>query len=270
MQSIKDLRLEELDSRIVQQVQSAKEVLQNNPKYALEITLSILERYPGVVEIRQILREAQEKVHGPQKKSLAQSLAGSAVSIRLQHSKSKPADQRLQLAEEVLSKNPYSLQAHQFLADAAKDANLIATEIFAYQNKVKLNSELKDYLSLIQLLVAADRGKEGLEVGHQALKHHAGNMELEDLVRKASVDQTMQKGHWESGGDFRGKLAELSDDADPETLTEQEQLAQKRTQLKEDPSKIEGWIELIDQYRNAGNFKEALKCCSGGFKGRKG
>jgi predicted Zn-dependent protease len=171
--------------------------------YVLGVTAQILKTAPGCLAIRRLQRSAQLRRGRP-------GLVGkvvAAAAVFLWRAGSSDPGKALVRAEQLLARAPTSIPALQLLADAAARLDLPETAAFALAAIRELAPE--DHANLLALgdaWLAAGRPAEALRVAEHVLAAKPVDAGALDLLRKASVAQTVEQGNWESPESFRGKL----------------------------------------------------------------
>ncbi len=113
----------------------------------------------------------------------------------------------LEAAEKALAGNPTSAPALKLLAESALALGWPETAAFAYEAIRELAPD--DHANLLALgegLLAAGKPAEALRLADAVLRVHPVDGGAQNLMRKASVAQTLTQGNWESTGSFREKL----------------------------------------------------------------
>lgn len=267
-------KLKDLDPRLVKQVDNAQKTLERNPSYAIDICMGILQRHPGCLEVRQILRKAQQKVSGGKTSGLGRlikSVTAAPFSVKATSLLKKDPQQAMEAAEKMITSQYDNVSAHKMVGQAAEALGLMETAVFAYQCAYDIEpSNVETALTLGDLLIKVGRNKDAVRIGDILMQDNPGNEGAQDLIRRASVAESMARGRWEEEGGFREKLAdekksiELEQAArvvnDEDTL---EQLTQKAIErLEKEPDNINLYREIVRNYRNMGKFEKALEYLS--------
>lgn len=267
---IEEITLNDIDPRLRKQVENARKNVAKNPAYVVEVCMGILQRHPGCLDVRKVLRDAQRRINGGKSALVTQmkNLSVLPMAIKLGTELKKDARAALISAEKVISQAPDSKVGHQTLGKASEVLSMKETAVFAYeciyQIDPKDNANNEAYGTA---LIEAGDPQEAVKLGDKILRENPANEAGQDLVRRASVALSMQKGKWEEEGGFRDKLAneaeaiELEQAArvvnDAETV---EKLAQKNLeQLEKEPENLNLYREIISGYRSISNFDKALE-----------
>lgn len=266
-----EITLNDLDPRLNKQIENAeKAIVGGNPSYAMQICLGILQRNPGCTDVRRIMRKAQRKLAATQSK-------GSAFFVNLAHLpavmkaaklvKKDPAA-ALEAAEKVLNENPDNVKALEVVAQAATALEFPNAAVGAYETLRAIKpDDMNIVLALGYALVAAGRGQDAVKCGDIILQKSPGSGEAQDLVRKASVAVTMDKGKWNEEGDYRSKLANANQavalEQESRVVNDADTLAKLIEELKikvaKEPDNINHWREMAHHYRALERYDEALE-----------
>tara|TARA_R100000027_G_scaffold8954_1_gene6455 strand:- start:13536 stop:15032 length:1497 start_codon:yes stop_codon:yes gene_type:complete len=263
-----DQPLTELDPRIRKQVEKARNSIKSgSAAFAIEICMGLVEKYPGCVEAREVLRQAQKAAKGTKKKSFLSGLASKPLSkmggVTL---KKDPAKAMIQ-AEKILKDDPQSIDAQKLLGEAAILKELPHTAVFAYEGAFEQDpNNLETAKKLAALYLEAGRIAECIRVCDKIIREHPGDGDAQDIVKKASVAQSMQQGKWEDEGDFRSKLknkaeAENLEQASRSTTSEEslEQLINDAyARIQEEPENLSNYKQISTYYHRSGDYESAI------------
>lgn len=266
---IEEITLNDLDPRLRKQVENARKNLSKNPNYAVEVCVGILQRHPGCIEVRKVLRDAQRRINGGKNvvTSKLKTLSALPQILKLGAEVKKDPQAALISAEKIITQAPDAKGAHQALAKAAEALGMKETVVFGYQCIHEIDpKDNANNDALGTALIEAGDPQAAVQLGDRILRDNPANEAGQDLVRRASVALSMQKGKWEQEGGFRDKLAN-EDEAieleqasrvvnDAETV---EKLAQKNLELLEkEPENLNLYREIISGYRAIAEYGKAL------------
>ncbi len=251
-----DTPLKDLDPRVRKQVEKAVGFLrQGNPGQAIDICSGLLVKFPGAVEVRKVLREAQRSASAGKKKSL---FSGMSLFKAQKMVRSKDPADAIVAAEKELNSNPASVDALASIADAALKLNLPHTAVHARECIRDINSS--DVENLKKLSAAYLEAKDitaAIQTADKALALAPGDGDAQELVKRASVMQSLDQGKWEEEGDFRSKLK------DADEAVRLEQLHRSRTDEKglsdliaESIAAIEAQPENVNLYKKLASYYE--------------
>ncbi|MBC2601686.1 tetratricopeptide repeat protein [Puniceicoccus vermicola] len=263
-----DQPLTELDPRIRKQVEKARNsVKTGSAAFAIEICMGLVEKYPGCVEAREVLHSAHRAAKSGKKKSFLSGLTSKPLSkIGGVTLKKDPAKAMIQ-AEKILKDDPDSVDALRLLGDGAALKDLPHTAVFAYEGAYeKDTSNLDVAKKLADLYLKVDRPNDCIRVCERIIREHPGDGEAQDIVKRASVAQSMEKGKWEEEGDFRSKLknkaeAENLEQASRSTTTEEnlEKLIQDTYEkIQAEPENLTNYKQISTYYHRAGDYESAI------------
>lgn len=263
-----DQPLTELDPRIRKQVEKARSSIKSgSASFAIEICMGLVEKYPGCVEAREVLRQAQRTAKGSKKKSFLSGLASKPLSkISGVTLKKDPAKAMVQ-AEKILKDDPDSVDALKLLGDAAILKELPHTAVFAYEGAYEQDpSNLETAKKLAGLYLEAKRIKDCIRICDQIIREHPGDGDAQDIVKKASVAQSMEQGKWEEEGDFRSKLkdkteAENLEQASRSTTSEdslEKLIHDAYARIQEEPENLSNYKQISNYYHRSGDYESAI------------
>lgn len=270
---MKEVALDSLDPREQKQVQNANKAISKNPVYAIDILSNIIQRHPGCLEVRRNLRQAQQRA--TQSKSgglsgLMSKVSGLGMSLRAPKVDKEPV-KALEAAEEMLRANPGNIAAHQLLGEAAKTLELNETAAFAYEEIYRIEPKnAANVKELMEAYISIGKNEDAIRIGEVAYRANPNDDVIESLVKKASVEQTVDKGRWEEEKSFRDKLK------DEDEAQKLEQASRAKTgeaglrsliedalqAVEAEPDNINLYRDLASNYRKLGEFENALEWIS--------
>lgn len=258
---MKEVALESLDPRLQKQVQNASKAISKNPVYAVDILSNIIQRHPGCLEVRRDLCKAQQRA--TQNKSgglsgLMSKVSGFGRSFRAPKVEKDP-QKALEAAEEMLCSNPGNIAAHELLGEAAQALELNETAAFAYEEIYRIEpANTENVKALMEAYILIGKNEEAIRIGEAAYRAKPNDDGIQMLVKKASVEQTVDKGRWNEDESFRDKLK----DEDEAQKLEQASRAKTgdaglRSLIKDALEAVEAESENINLYRDiASNYRK--------------
>ncbi|MGJ3242947.1 MAG: tetratricopeptide repeat protein [Opitutales bacterium] len=263
--------LSELDPRLQKQVTNASKAIdRGNPGYAIPICMDILKRHPGCVEVRKVLRKAQQRAAGDgggMKKIMAK-VTTAPFMLRGGSMAKKNPEKLIEASENLITQDPKNTIAHRLLGSAAEELGLWQTAAFAYETIREQEPDNPDNLkSLARAYIEDGRGKEAVTICERILRDNPGDGEGQELVKRASVAVSMERGSWEKEGDFREKL---KDEAE---ATELEQASRAKTdeaglkdlikraevKIADNPEDVNPYRDIAGYYKRLGDLESALE-----------
>ncbi|MEC8649385.1 MAG: tetratricopeptide repeat protein [Verrucomicrobiota bacterium] len=262
---MQETALQDLDPRLQQQIENARKAVSKNPVYAIDILMNIMERHTGCLEARKILRQTQKRANKGNSGGLSKLLSKFSIGG------SKPAKdpvKAIQTAESLLNSNPNNVAAHKQLAINAEALELFGTAAFAYEEIYRLeSSNLANIKSLMEMYIKLEKNEDAIRLGEIAYRDDPSDDEIQHLVKKASVAQTVEKGNWDKDDDFRQKLK------DEDEALKLEQAGRAKTgesglrsmidddlvAVSEEPGNLNIYRNLAANYRKLGEFDNALQ-----------
>ncbi|HVS52747.1 MAG TPA: tetratricopeptide repeat protein [Opitutaceae bacterium] len=257
-----------LDPRQQKLVDNARVALdRGNLDYALEVTSQILKTQPGCLPVRRLqraaqLRQAREKGGG----FLAKMASGFSTAPFFFGGKKEPAKQ-LETAEALLARDPNNVAALKLLAEAARGLGLSETAAFALAAVRELEpGDRGNLLALGEAWLAAAKPDEALKIADELLRLRPTDAEAQDLMRKASVAQTVAKTGWENQATYRDKLR---DEAQAVSLEQagkvvtadamtQRLLDEALARVAKEPNNLNHYRSVANAYRQLGRLDDAL------------
>lgn len=271
-----DTSISTLDKRLHQQLEKARASIgQGNPKYAIDFANALLKKHPGCLEVRQTLRDAQRALSAGKKNILSGLLSSMPLAKIGEMTTRKNPAKGLERAEKLLTQDPGNVQGHKLLGISATALELHHTAVFAYECIRQINpKDVENLKSLARAYLAVDDATEAVKICDQALKLAPGDGELQEIVKKASVSQSMKKGRWEEEGDFRGKLKDESESVKLEqqsraTTSEeslQDLIRDTEKKIESEPDNLNHYRQLARYHYQLKHFEEAIAAIQAGRK----
>ncbi len=264
---MEEISLKDLDPRLQKQVENARKAADKNPTYAVDILMNILSRNPGCLEAREILRQAQKRVTKGSKSGGGFGKLLSKFGLGGGSKAAKDPVEGMQAAEELLKANPANVAAHKQLGSNAEALELWGTAAFAYEEIYRLEpSNGENTKALMKAYIAIGKNEEAIRIGEVAYRANPADDQIQALVKKASVQQTVEKGKWEEDKSFRDKLKDEDEalklehasraktgEAGLRTLIEDALVA-----VEKEPGNLNLYRDLAANYRKLGEFDNSL------------
>lgn len=266
---MKEVQIKDLESRLQKHADKASKLINKDPSYAANILSNIVKANPNCAEARRTLRVAQSKSTGTKKSG---GLGGMFAKLSFggvnESAIRKSPEKSLETAEEQINANYSNTTAHKTFALAAKELGLVETALIGFECLFNLDQTNADNGKLLlREYLAAKKAEQAISVGDIILKNNPSDDEAQDLIKKASVQQTVDKGKWEEEKSFRDKLK----DGDEAQRLEQSGRAQTgeeglRSLIEEalkkteaEPENINVLKDLVNCYRKLEDFDSALE-----------
>lgn len=267
---ISEIALKDLDPRLRKHYENAEKNLARNPAFTVDLCMGVLQKQPGAVEFRALLRQAQMRIAGTKTGGLGKfmkSVSRAPFAMKGSSQLKKAPEAALQTAEKMIGDDPHSVAGYKLLGEAAMALGMKRTAVLAYEGAREADpASLEIGVALGNAYIESGQPKEAIRVGDELLRDHSGNEQAADLVRRASVAQTMDKGKWEEEGDFRDKLA------DEEKAIELEQAARvakdedslralvtrATAEIEKSPEDIKIYRQLINAHKSLHEYQIAL------------
>ncbi|MGJ8653217.1 MAG: tetratricopeptide repeat protein [Opitutaceae bacterium] len=267
---MEEVALNTLDARLQKQVENARKAVDKNPTYAIDILANIVARNPNCLEVRRVLRQAQQRAKQGKTKGFGKFLSkvtSMPFSMSSDSKIKKDPTKAMVSAEQLLASDPYNPIGHRTLGAAAEALELHETAAFAYEELTKIDANDGEAIkSLMLAYIALGRNEDAIRVGDAAYRKNPADDELQGLIKKASVEQSINKGKWEDDKGFRDKLK------DEEESNKLEQAGRAKTgdeglramikdtleAVEEQPDNMNHYRELANNYRKLSDFDNAL------------
>jgi len=268
---MEEVALKDLDNRLQKQIENARKAVTKNPTYAVDILMNIVARNPGCLEARQLLRQAQVAATKGQSKGLGglfKKVTSVPFALKGDSLVKKDPAKALEAAEEMLKSDPASAAGNKLLGAGAEALELHGTAAFAYETLVKADPNNTEYVkSLMSAYIGMGRNEDAIRVGDGAYRKNPSDDEIQSLIKKASVQQTMDKGKWEEDKSFRDKLKD-EDEAQKLELAARAQtgeaglramIEEATAAVAEEPGNMNHYRDLASHYRKLGEHDNALE-----------
>ncbi|MEC8219448.1 MAG: tetratricopeptide repeat protein, partial [Verrucomicrobiota bacterium] len=180
----------------------------------------------------------------------------------------KDPQKAMESAEQMLNANLENVTAFEVLGSASEELGLYSTAVFAYEAVRKLEpTNFENIKSLMAVHIKTGNCEEAIRIGDAAYRANPSDDEVQALIKKASVEQTMKKGKWEEDKSFRDKLK----DEDESQKLEQAGRAktgesglrslieEAKRGVAETPDNMNFYREIASNYRKLGDFDSALE-----------
>lgn len=268
---MKEVSLTDLDIRLQKQIENARKVLEKNPSYAVDILSNIVNRNLGCLEARKILRLAQQSANKGKAKGLGgliSKFSSIPHSIGSESKIKKNPQKAMESAEQMLGANPENVVGHKFLAEAAVELEMYSTAVFAYESIRKIEPKNSENIkSLMSVYISTGQNEEAIRVGVVAYRANPSDGEIQELIKKASVEQTMEAGKWEEDKSFRDKLKDEDESQKLEQAGRAKTgdsglralIVEAKKGVDLEPENMNFYREIASNYRKLGDFDSALE-----------
>lgn len=258
-----------LDPRHQKLIDNARVALERgNLDYVLEVTAQVLRTAPGCLPVRRLQRVAQLRQARGKGGGFMAKMTGSlsTAPFMFAGAKKDPA-KLLESAEGLLAKDPNNVGALKLLAEAAGGLGLPETVAFALDAVRELEPENRaNLLALGEAWLTAGKPTEALKIADDILRTKPTDADAQNLMRKASVAQTVTKHSWENQSSYRDKLR---DEAQAVSLEQgakvvagdamtQRLLDEALARVTKEPLNLNHYRSVAQAYRQLGNLDEAL------------
>jgi tetratricopeptide (TPR) repeat protein len=246
-----------------------------NYDYAIDLFTQILTKEPTNYDVRKSLRAAQLRKAGGGG-GLLKKLWGDAKSSPLIAKAQIPLHagnfaEALQIAEQVLNKEPQNSAAHRIVVEAATGMELPKTAVLSLE--ILLGNSPKDRDVAIKFANSlADTGDvvRGEAILATLSREFPGDTELSQALKNISARKTMEKGGYDALAEGKGSYRDILKDADEAKKLEQENrqvkaedtaanlIKEYETRLQTEPNNLKVMRNLADLYVQKKDFARAL------------
>lgn len=268
-----EIAVTSLPLRLQKQFENARTaVARDNADYAINICLDILDQHPGCLGVRRLLRATQLKVFRGRNRLLARTRGAFAAARATMQGRPQLAREPARVlgyAERALCADPTNVTALRLLADAAVLLELGETATFALESVIEQAGENRaDLVRLADALVVAGRSPEALAVAERLLRNQPGDPQLVELVKRASVEQSIAAGRWDSNsGTYRDKLR---DEQRAVSLEQAEKIVSSAemaarlvneaiARIAQEPDNLNHYRTVVAGCQTLGRFDDALE-----------
>ncbi|MDP4880027.1 MAG: hypothetical protein NWR36_09090, partial [Opitutales bacterium] len=267
---MEEVALQDLDTRLQKQIENARKAIDKNPTYAIDILINIVGRNPNCLDARKFLRQAQQRSKQGKSKGLGKfitKMTSIPFSMGGDSKVKKDPAKAMESAEQMLGADPYNPVAHRLLGAAAEAMELSETAAFAYEELRKIEPDNSENVkALMRAYITLGKSDEAIRIGDAAYKKNPADDEIQGLIKKASVEQSINKGKWEDDKGFRDKLK------DEEEANKLEQAGRAKTgdaglrsmisevleAVADQPDNMNHYRDLASYYRKLKEFDNAL------------
>jgi tetratricopeptide (TPR) repeat protein len=257
-----------LDPRHQKLIENARIALERgNLEYVLEVTSQVLKAQPGCLPVRRLQRVAQlRQSRGKSSGFMGKALSGFSSAPFMFGGKKEPAKQ-LETAETMLAKDPNNIAALKMLAEAAGGLSLPETVAFALDAIREIEpGNRANLLALGEAWLAAGKPVEALKAADELLKDKPTDADAQNLMRKASVAQTVTKHSWDQKTSYRDKMRDEAQAVSLEQAAKvvtgdvmtQRLLDEALGRVAKEPNNLNHYRSVSQAYKQLGNLDEAL------------
>ena len=242
-----------------------------NLDYAIDTFMDLLEREPGVLEVRKVLRAAEIRKFKDGKGGafthVITSLTGFPSVLMAKASIRKNPDKAMQTAEKLLRSDPLNMQFLNLLAEAAFAADMPEVAVQALETgRDSRPDDVNALRRLGALYMANNQHHEARLVFERLMKLRPNDQEIIKRYKDSTALDTMQKGGWSDASSFRDVIR----DSDEAVRLEQEQKAVKTTKdvndlivdaeakSEREPDNVNYVRALADLYTRVDRYADAV------------
>src|SRR5688500_18437278 len=257
-----------LDPRHQKLIENARVALERgNLEYVLEVTSQVLKAQPGCLPVRKLQRVAQLRQHrGKSGGFMGKAFSGFSTAPFMFGGKKEPAKQ-LETAEAMLAIDPTSVAGLKMLAEAAGALGLPETVAFALDAVREIEPANRgNLIALGEAWLTAGKPTEALKIADDILKDKPTDADAQNLMRKASVAQTVTKQGWDQKTTYRDKLRDEAHAVSLEQSAKivtgdvmaQRLLDEALARVAKEPNNLNHYRSVSQAYRQMGSLEDAL------------
>jgi len=263
-----EIAVTSLDPRHQKLIDNARIALERGQlDYTLDACAQVLKTAPGCLPVRRLQRVAQLRDFKSKNKFMSKAMGGfSTAPFMFGGGKKEPA-KVLETAEGMLAKDPTSVPALKLLAEAAGGLGLLETVAFALDAVREIEPDNRaNLLAVGEAWIAAGKPAEALKAADAILKTKPADADAQNLMRKASIAQTVTKGNWDAQGSFRDKLRDEAQAVSLEQAAKvvtagdmaQRLVDEAKARVQAEPTNLNHYRAVAQAYRQLGRSDEAL------------
>ena len=247
-----------------------------NGDYAIALFCQVLEKEPGFLECRRLLRaEQQKKAAKSGGGFFKKMMSGAGSSPQLAKAKlslGKNPAEAMVIAEQILSGDPSSSAALRIVADAAMAMDLPLTAAFALETMVDLSP--KDKALVIEFSEQLSKTGGDTQKGERALQNllkiTGYDGDLNQALKNLSARTTMDQGGYTAGADGKSSFRDMLKNKDEAVKLEQANrivksenvtdrlIKEYEARIQTEPDNLKIKRELGKLYTEKNQFTEAL------------
>jgi tetratricopeptide (TPR) repeat protein len=247
-----------------------------NGDYAIALYCQVLDKEPGFIECRRLLRAEQQKKAGSSGGGFFKKMmsgAGSSPQIaKAKMTIGKNPAEAMSIAEQVLSSDPNSATALRIVVDAARAMDLPQTAVFALETMVKVSPKDKALVIEYSEALAESGGdtKNGERALQELMRTSGYDSDLNQALKNLSARTTMDRGGYSSAEGGKGSFRDMLRNKDEAVQLEQANrivktenvtdrlIKEYETRLQTEPDNLKITRELAKLYTEKNQFTEAL------------
>lgn len=253
----KEESLQSLDSRVLKQIKGVRRAIdQGDMDYARDVCISILERHPGCVEVRKLLRTAHKPYYTA--KGLLKWIVAARDSLCLAYAAlwlNKNPLRSLALAESVLCYNAENYAALRLLGRAAGALEFYRTAVMAYQAIQDLDpSDPVNTVALGNAHLKCDESSKAVALGQKALELDPADQAAQDLLKAASVALSLKQGSWDNKESFNAVKSQSDAFQSGMTIRERFSREKLRELIQQAEESVTARPDILDAYQKLADY----------------
>ena len=259
--------LNDLDPRVVKQVENAEKSIDKNPSYAIDVCTNILSHHPSCAAVRRVLHEAQRRKFG--KGNPVTNIIAKINGIFFAKKADKlvaqgKAAEVLSEGEKLLSVCPINTKVLKAMAEAAKSLGYTATAQELYASIAQSEpSNVKVLAELAKIYIQNKQADDAMNVCKLAMRTAPNDNDIQALFKEATVLKTIDLSTKDGGEIVKDtkNVAEMEQESrlvnDKETL--EKNVVRLKEEIAKDVENINLYRELATTLRHLERYGEAVE-----------
>lgn len=253
----------------------------DNTDYAIDLYCQVLEKEPGFLDCRRLLRAEQQKKAGKGTTGFFRKMmSGAGSSPQIAKAKmviGKNPAEAMAIAEQILNSDPASSAALRILADAAAAMDLKLTACFALETMVEVSPKDKALVIEYAEMLSQSGGdtKKGERALQELIKSSGYDGDLNQALKNLSARTTMDEGGYSASEEGKSSFRNMLRNKDEATKLEQanrvvrtedvtERLIKEyEERMRTEPANLKVKRELAKMYTEKNQFAEAMAIYDG-------
>ena len=275
-----EISAKELNTRLRKRFENASVALdRENFEYTVEICSDILKTEPGCLEVRKLLRRAQQSIYA-NGRSLGRKILGSVEAWLMiaygQPYVKKDPKKAMVFGERSLNRNPFSARALSLVAAGGQELELHETVVYCLKSVAESGSGDAALMQrYCEALINVGETAQAIGIAERLAKLKPESGSIQELVKSASVAHSINRGRWdENEGDFRSKLKDSEETDALERITHLDVDAESRVikardlieMIHHDPQDVDLYKRLAKTLIANEDYRGALDWVSKAFK----
>ncbi len=249
-------------------------LVRDNFEYAIDLFTQVLQREPGLHEVRKELRSAQQQKAGKSTgffKKMLSNASSSPMLAKAQMAARKDPAEALHVVEQILSSDPQSNSAHRLVVDVANALEMPRTALMSLE-VLNRNSPTDKHVAIqyAHALGALGESVRGERILAELYRANPTDNDLAQALKDLSARKTLDEGGYEALSDGTGSYRDILRNEQEAVTLEQESRSVKsedtaarlireyEARLQNDPRNHKLLKDLAELWTQKGEFDTAL------------